>query len=418
MVVDWRTKSFAAQHRGRSIAELVQSQVVISELPTPVLTLDASAVEHNIRTMRAFTDLHGVELAPHGKTTMSPALWRRQIDAGAWAITVATPWQLGVAHAAGVKRIVHAGAVLAQADLRYIADIRSEDPDLHVYIWVDSAESASVVSSGYPDSAPPLEVLVERGAPSARTGARSGEECLAAARTVRAADNLQLCGVTAWEGSLRGTASESVRAVVASFCDGVADSYEAIASNGMFDETPDPLVSAGGSKYFDVVVERWGERLAAGSLPPRIVLRSGCYLTHDDGMYQKLSPFVLWDGPQLRPALHLWTQVVSRPEPQLALLNAGRRDAPHDGALPVPQLVRGRDDVSSSRPLQGAFITQLDDQHGYLKLSEHSDLRLGEVIRCGISHPCTAFDKWRVIPVVDSAEASQPRLIGAIRTFF
>jgi D-serine deaminase-like pyridoxal phosphate-dependent protein len=206
--------------------------------------------------------------------------------------------------------------------------------------------------------------------------------------------------------------------LVASFCDGIADSYEAIASAGLFDETGDPVISAGGSSFFDVVVEQWVDRLSAASVRPRIVLRSGCYLTHDDGLYQNSSPFGLSDGPQLRPALHLWAQVVSRPEPALALLNAGRRDAPYDGALPVPQLVRGRDAASSSNALQGAEITQLNDQHAYLELSETSDLSLGEVIRCGISHPCTAFDKWTVIPVVDNAQSSDPRLIGAVRTVF
>ena len=107
----------------------MQSQVRVSELPTPVLTLDATAVEHNIRVMRGFTAAHGVELAPHGKTTMSPALWRRQLEAGAWAITVATPWQLRVAHAAGIKRLIHAGAVLSASDLVHIAHLRSADPE-------------------------------------------------------------------------------------------------------------------------------------------------------------------------------------------------------------------------------------------------------------------------------------------------
>jgi D-serine deaminase-like pyridoxal phosphate-dependent protein len=390
----------------------------VSELPTPVLTLDATAVEHNIRVMRGFTDSHGVELAPHGKTTMSPALWRRQLEAGAWAITVATPWQLRVAHAAGIKRVIHAGAVLSASDLLHIAHLRSADPELHVYVWTDSAQSAAMMAAAYPEDAPPLQVLVEGGAPGARTGARSVAECLAAARVVRNACNLQLCGVTAWEGSLRGARAPGGRALIADFCDGIAQSYEAIANAGLFAETVDPVISAGGSSFFDIVVERWANRLSAAAVRPRIVLRSGCYLTHDDGLYQNSSPFALPDGPRLRPALHLWAQVVSRPEPGLALLNAGRRDAPYDGALPIPQLIRGRDSASSSLALEAAKITQLNDQHAYLALSESSDLRLGEVIRCGISHPCTAFDKWTVVPVVDDAKSDEPRLIGAVRTVF
>ena len=272
LLVDWRMKAFGPAHQNQTILQLVESGVGVSNLPTPVLTLDATAVEHNIAVMRGFTAAHGVDLAPHGKTTMAPALWRRQLEAGAWAITVATPWQLRVAHAAGIKRIIHAGAVLSESDLIDIAHRRSIDPELHVYVWADSAQSATLMADAYPDTAPRLELLVEGGAPGARTGARSVAECLAAARVVGTARNLQLCGVTAWEGSLRGARDPGGRALVAAFCDGIADCYEVIANDGLLSETADPVISAGGSSFFDVVVDRWSPRLSAAPVRPRIVL--------------------------------------------------------------------------------------------------------------------------------------------------
>lgn len=418
VLVDWRMKAFGPAHQNQTIRQLVESGITVSDLPTPVLTLDANAVEHNIRVMHGFTAARGVDLAPHGKTTMAPALWHRQLDAGAWAITVATPWQLRVAQAAGIKRIVHAGAVLSEPDLVDIAHRRSADPELHVYVWADSAQSAKLMAEAYPANAPQLEVLSEGGAPGARTGARSVAECLAAARVIGNARNLQLCGVTAWEGSLRGARGSGGRALVAAFCDEIADCYEAIADDGLLSETANPVISAGGSSFFDIVVERWSPRLSEARVRPRIVLRSGCYLTHDDGLYQHSSPFNDLGGPRLSPALNLWAQVVSRPEPGLALLNAGRRDAPYDGSLPVPQRVFRRKEPSSARALAGARITQLNDQHAYLETAETSDIRLGEIIRCGISHPCTAFDKWALIPVVDDIESEDPRLVGAVQTVF
>jgi D-serine deaminase-like pyridoxal phosphate-dependent protein len=417
--VDWRLKSFGAAHAGRTIAELVHAEAEASALPTPVLTLDATAVEHNIEIMRGFTKAHSVDLAPHGKTTMSPALWHRQIAAGAWAITVATPWQLRVAYSVGIKRILHAGAVLSAAELASIGELRSQDQELDVLVWADSARSVEQMSAGYPDDAPPLQILAERGAPGARTGARSVEELVATARAVDSASNLRLRGVTAWEGSLDGARGPGGADLVGEFCDGIAEGYEAIVDAGLLDGSFDPVISAGGSSFFHVVVDRWADRLAGASVRPRIVLRSGCYLTHDDGLYRNSSPFgVQSSGPQLRAALHLWARVVSRPEPGLALLDAGRRDAPYDGLLPVPQLVRGRDAASSEAALAGAQITQLNDQHAYLRLVTTSDLGLGEVVRCGISHPCTAFDKWKVVPVVDDARGSAARLIGAVQTIF
>ena len=411
-------KAFGPAHQNQTIRRLVESGIRVSDLPTPVLTLDATAVEHNIGVMGSFTAVHGVDLAPHGKTTMAPALWRRQLEAGAWAITVATPWQLRVAHVAGIKRIIHAGAVLSKSDLLDIAHRRSSDPELEVYVWADSAQTVMLMAAAYPETAPRLQILVEGGAPGARTGARTVAQCLAAAQIVADARTLQLCGVTAWEGSLRGARAPGGRALVAAFCDGIAECYEAIANDGLLSETEDPVISAGGSSFFDVVVDRWLPRLAGTPHSPRIVLRSGCYLTHDDGLYQQSSPFSDVDGPRLSPALNVWAQVVSRPESGLAFLNAGRRDAPYDGTLPIPQQILGRDEAASSLALAGAKVAQLNDQHAYLELSESSDLRLGDTIRCGISHPCTAFDKWAVIPIVDDARSENPRLVGAVRTIF
>ena len=418
LVVDWRMKAFGPAQQNQTIRGLAESGIRVSDLATPVLTLDAAAVEHNIRVMGGFTAAHGVDLAPHGKTTMAPSLWRRQLDAGAWAITVATPWQLRVAHTAGIKRIIHAGAMLSESDLVDVAHRRSLDPELQVYVWADSAQSATLMADAYPNTAPRLQILVEGGAPGARTGARSAAQCLAAAHIVANASTLQLCGVTAWEGSLRGAHDPGGRALVAAFCDGIAEFYEAIAEDGLLSGTEDPVISAGGSSFFDVVIDRWLPRLSEAPVSPRIVLRSGCYLTHDDGLYQRFSPLSEGPGPRLSPALNLWAQVVSKPEPGLAILNAGRRDAPYDSTLPTPQRILGRDEASSSLALTGANITQLNDQHAYLELDESSDVQLGEIIRCGISHPCTAFDKWAVIPIVDDASSADPRLVGAVRTIF
>lgn len=413
--IDWRTKCFGPAQQGRTISQLVASGTGLVDLPTPLLTIDAGAVEHNIAVMSQYLAAQGVELAPHGKTSMAPQLWHRQIAAGAWAISVATPWQLRVAAANGVSRIMHAGAIVTPADLRAVAGLLDSQPDAEVLIWADSPGAVALIRAGYPQGVRPLQVLVDRGGPGARTGARTLAESLATAAAIADAPNLSLAGIAAWEGSLAGASGPGGRDKVAAFCDGAADTFRAAVDAGLLSPADRPVITGGGSAYFDIVVQRWAPLRDLGA---RIVLRSGCYLTHDDGGYAAASPFGRSVGSPLHPALNAWAQVVSRPEPQLALLNAGRRDMPFDGHLPVPQLVRGRDAEGSSRALVGASITELNDQHAYLSLDPASDLQLGEVIRCGISHPCTTFDKWSVIPVLDDASAPNPRMVGAIRTVF
>ncbi len=142
------------------------------------------------------------------------------------------------------------------------------------------------------------------------------------------------------------------------------------------------------------------ELTAGGTNGLTVILRSGAYLTHDHGYYGTVSPASRarrrGAAPALRPALELWAQVLSRPEPGLALLGAGRRDAGFDKGLPVPlRAVRG----GVPGPLSGA-VTELNDQHAYLRLDERTALAPGDLVCLGISHPCTTLDKWRVIPVV------------------
>lgn len=415
-VIDWRSKCFGPAQQGKTVAAVVAAGLRVSELPTPLLTLDAAAVEHNIGVMNTFLSAHGLKLAPHGKTTMAPQLWHRQLEAGAWAITVATPWQLRVAVAHGVRRIMHAGAMLNAADLRFVAEFLDSQPDARVLVWVDSVETAGLTSAGYPAGGRPLDVLVDRGAHGARTGARTLGEAVATARTVAAAPNLALAGVAAWEGSLEGLHGGDAQSIVERFCDGATETYAAVAGEGLLATANAPVLTCGGSMYFDIVADRFAAVAADGA---DVVLRSGCYLTHDDGEYAAGSPFGRTiPGEPLRPALHLWGQVVSRPEPELALVNHGRRDVAFDAGLPVPQAVRGRDRASADRALAGCEVTGLNDQHGYLRLDRTSDLRPGEVVRSGISHPCTTFDKWPMIPVIESIDQDDPRVLGAARTAF
>jgi D-serine deaminase-like pyridoxal phosphate-dependent protein len=60
-------------------------------------------------------------------------------------------------------------------------------------------------------------------------------------------------------------------------------------------------------------------------------------------------------------------------------------------------------------------VSALNDQHTYLRDAE---VVVGDVVRLGVSHPCTAFDRWTLIPVLDDADADHPRVVDLVRTFF
>ncbi|MEW1961151.1 alanine racemase [Microbacterium sp. NPDC077644] len=391
-------KAFPAHSHGLRLSELPAAGLRLSDFRTPVMTLHEDALAHNERTVFDWASGLGIALAPHGKTTMAPVLWQRLLDAGAWGITVATPWQASVAIDAGVRRVLIANAVTDAAAAAELGRALAADPDLRIICWADSPATIDLLAGAGIDPMHPLDVLVEMGGAGGRTGARTVEEGERIAAAISDAPGLRLAGVGGYEGPFGPDRSpESVRAV-----DDYLGTIAELHSRLHYEDGTRPMLTAGGSAFPD--------RAAAALAPLRdeaeIVLRSGAFQIHDDGFYARMSPFGELTGTDpLRSAMHVWARVVSHPEAGLALLDAGRRDVPFDIDLPVPQSVAGR-------------ITALNDQHAFLALDEDASAAVGDVIRLGLSHPCTAFDKWRVIPVIDDPDADDPRVTGAVATCF
>ncbi len=140
--------------------------------------------------------------------------------------------------------------------------------------------------------------------------------------------------------------------------------------------------------------------------PVRALLRAGCYVTHDHGHYRRLVQRVALRcgcADALHPALEVWTTVQSTPEPGLALLNAGRRDVSFDIELPHV-VARAPAGALQAEPAPPHWqIAALNDQHAHLRFDPAAGPgpAVGDRIGLGISHPCTTFDKWHWMPVVD-----------------
>ncbi len=171
---------------------------VLDDVLLPAMTLRESALASNAAVMQAYVDRHGLLFAPHMKTHMAPALARRQLDLGAWGVTVASVQQAVVAWRHGIHKILIANEVLDPAGLAWIAARRAEDADADVLFQVDSPAGVQAAAAHGP-----LPVLVEVGFPGGRTGVRSPEDGIALARTAHDA-GLELRGITGYEGGLPG----------------------------------------------------------------------------------------------------------------------------------------------------------------------------------------------------------------------
>lgn len=402
--VDHRFKGLPPDADGLTVGELAAERRSVFDggFTTPLLTLSGPALEHNLAQLADWAGRHGLAFAPHGKTSMAPQLFARQLDHGAWGITAATPHQVRIYRAFGVRRVFLANELVDAAALRWLSRELAGDPEFRFVCYVDSVRGAELMDAALTET---VDVVVELGAAGGRTGVRGAKEAARVADAVAAADHLRLIGVAGYESPAadpRGWLAELMA---------LARDFDAA---GRFAEAPEIVVSAGGSEWFDAVAEAFGS-IGELSRPVLRLLRSGAYVTHDDVHYRDLTPFhdrIPAEG-SLEPAFRLWTQVLSRPEPGLALLNAGKRDAPYDLDLPVPQVVRRAD--GSATPAAGLTVTKLADQHAFVDVApDAGDLAVGDWVGLGVSHPCTAFDKWQLIPVVDEGGV----VTDFVRTFF
>lgn len=416
-VLDWRFKAVPAIADGSTVAEFLSTDPRLSSFGTPLLTLDRAAVAGNIAAMAQWCSVRGLQLAPHGKTTMAPALYLAQLRAGAWGITLANEPQLRVGRALGLGRIHLASSLLRPAGLRWLAAQQLSDPTFRFSSWVDSVEGVEQMTTALPAGSC-VDVCVELGAVGGRTGARGLTTALAVARAVSRSARLRLVGVCGYEGAVAFGSGVRQLDSVDAYLDELAALHAAVGDLYDLTTVGAAMVTVGGSAFFDRVAQRLGPLAdTTGSSGPvtEVVLRSGAYVVHDDGYYRGITPVVRGDGPVLSSAMHAFARVISHPERGLALLDAGRRDLPFDQGLPEPQR-RLRSDGTWTT-LTGATVTKLDDQHAYLELGP-DDVEVGDVVRLGLSHPCTAMDKWTLIPELEDADADDPRVVGLIRTFF
>lgn len=422
MILDAACKSFplaAAPVLAQDVAAQ-QWHLLADDLAYPLAVLKRSALTHNLDWMQAYAKRRGVHLAPHGKTTMSPELFRMQLDAGAWGISFATVFQLGVGVSAGVRRTIIANQVLAPADLAGLRALLQAHADLQVWFLVDSLAQLHQIEQ-WAATQPvfkPFDVLLEIGVVGKRTGCRTQAEAIGLAQALHSSRAVRLCGVECYEGNAAVCDNDHDVAAVSDLVQRVLALTRLCDAQQLF-EAERILLSAGGSAVFDLVLPLL--QASGLSRPVEGVLRSGCYVTHDHGHYRRYLKLVEQReglSESLRPALEVWTLVQSVPEPGLAFLSCGRRDISFDIELPLPQRL-ARAGVRHMQDTQATpadwRITALNDQHAYLQFDPSSLApAVGDRVVLGLSHPCTTFDKWRWMVIAED----NGLVSGAIHTCF
>jgi D-serine dehydratase len=382
------------------------------DLSLPSAVLYEDRLRHNLDWMQRFIAAYGVKIAPHGKTTMAPKLFEMQLRGGAWGITLATAHQTQVAYRHGVRRVLMANQLLGKENMAVISRLLA-DSAFEYYCLIDSAAQVEMLGEFYSKRAQRLNVLLELGVQRGRTGVRDDEQLEGTLAALQSwSGTLILSGVEIYEGVLED------ETLIRAFLDRVVAVTRQLAIEKRFQRDP-ILLSGAGSAWYDVVAEIFTAANLGDGV--EIVLRPGCYVTHDAGLYREAQAQIMERNPiaaQMRigllPALQVWAYVQSIPEQQMAIIAMGKRDAAFDAGFPTPALHYRPGEIAPKPVPVHWMLTRMMDQHAYMQIAREDDLHVGDMIGFDVSHPCLTFDRWRTLPVVDA----NYNVIDVIQTFF
>ncbi|MBX8529644.1 amino acid deaminase [Pseudomonas cichorii] len=385
---------------------------LLCDVSLPALVIHNQALEHNIRWMQAFVTQSGAQLAPHGKTSMVPALFRRQLEEGAWGITLATAVQTRTAFAHGVRRVLMANQLVGTPNMAIIAEMLA-DPLFEFHCMVDHPDNVAALGEFFSARGLRLNVMIEYGVPGGRCGCRTELEVLALAEAINAQPALALTGIEGYEGVIHGDqAIESIKAFAASLVRLAVELQDKQAF-----ALDRPIVTASGSAWYDLIAEAFDAQAVRQRFLS--VLRPGSYVVHDHGIYKAAQCCVLDRradlGEGLRPAMEVWAHVQSLPEPGFAVVALGKRDIAYDAGLPNPlRLYKAGSLSSRGDDVSACKVTALMDQHVFMTIAPGCELKVGDIISFGSSHPCLTFDKWRSGCLVDE----ELKVIESFNTYF
>mgnify|MGYP001822658393 FL=1 len=423
-LLDCTTKGMPATDERVRLADIgrMKWNLLREDLTLPAAVLRQDSITRNRQWMRSFLDSQKISIAPHGKTTMSPQLFDLQVQDGCWGLTAATANQVAIFRKFGVQRILLANQLVGRKNIELVLSELAKDMDCEIYVLIDSVEGLdALVSAAIAHKVQGrLNLLVEMGAVGGRTGVRSVDQGLALARRANQASSVvNFCGIETYESVFPELNSDQRDNAVQAIIEDTVTLAEACLQEKLF--SPGPiLLTAGGTQFFDIAVRNMNASPDSGRFLR--LIRSGCYLTHDDLAYARWfqemkarSQDIMCASPDPEAALEVWAYVQSVPEPDLAILTAGKRDISFDFELPVAKwhFRPGKDRIPT--PIGGgAEIFRLNDQHTFARLSADQNWTVGDMIGLGVAHVCTTFDKWDVIPVIDN----DYNVVSAIKTYF
>lgn len=377
--------------------------LLAEEVSFPIAVINETYLLNNAKWMQEFSDRSAVKLAPHGKTTMAPDLFKVQLEHGCWGITLATVPQVINTSLHGINRIILANQLVGSYHMKLIADLLSTS-DIEFYCFVDSLENVHALGQYFSTRNVSLNLLIEIGVSEGRCGWRDIEDISLLLDVIGQYANLRLCGISFYEGVIHGDKAEQK---IEKFISNICTLLSSMHKENRFD-SKDIIVTGAGSAWYDIVAKELKSNSAICDIDYTTIIRPGCYLIHDTGIYQAAQEHIIGRSQlacdisgDLISSLELWAYVHSVPETGLAIIGLGKRDVAFDAGLPTPEYHYR---PGTERPIKtgnSCQVIKIMDQHCMMTFSENTSVRPGDLICFSSSHPCLTMDKWRHIGLID-----------------
>ena len=395
----------------------------------PILTMKESVFKKNIKSMNNFANYNGVSLAPHCKTSMCPQILKKLNDLNYWGFSAANNQQLSMLLEMGIKKIIIANLITNKSNIINLFKlIEKYGYAKKIYLCVDSTFGVNLLKelSIQYKFKHKLRILIETGFQNSRNGVRNLNSLnILTGKIIKLPSNFIFCGILFYEGAVSEKNYKKTINKVNKFISFSLKAFDYLLKNNFF-SNEEIILSGGGSEYFDLIINSFQKYKNIKNI--RLIIRPGTFIAYGHGHYLKSIENIDKRGTLFinkknikatnlfNPSLELWGHIISMQDSNRAILNFGKRDVHYDRGYPIPLSIYRKGKLFQKiNPKQNKYkIYKMSDHHAFLYFTNDQDIRIGDLIKLGVTHPCVTIDKWDFFYMIDE----KYNVKEGLKTFF
>jgi 3-hydroxy-D-aspartate aldolase len=323
----------------------------LAEVDTPALILELDPFERNLRRLHDSLGGRTISVRPHAKSHKCPQIAMRQMALGAVGACCQKVSEAEAMVEGGVPDVLIANEVVGRTKLRRLAALAKQ---ARIAVCADDAENVRALDAAAKEADVTLNVLVEIDVGAHRCGVEPGEPAVKLAKQIAESPNLRFAGLQAYQGSAQHLRKvEARRAAIEQAAAHVKRTRELLGAAGI----PCPKVTGAGT----------GTYLFEAASAVYDELQAGSYIFMDADYAR--NEWTESGIPRFEHSLFVWTTVMSRTNPQRAIVDAGLKASSIDSGMPR---------IAEEGP---AEYIKASDEHGVIELNGAKGYAVGDKLK-------------------------------------